>query len=89
MDIMDTLSQAPWWSAGILLRGVEYAEMAKACGLKGVKVGSVSELEEAVAVKRKWMERGWNVRHPFFQPFSNIFNMFSRGFGGEIGWHYG
>jgi TPP-dependent trihydroxycyclohexane-1,2-dione (THcHDO) dehydratase len=40
---------------------VEYAEMAKACGLKGVKVGSVAELEEAVAVKRKWMERGWNV----------------------------
>jgi hypothetical protein len=76
MDIMDTLSQAPWWTAGILLRGVEYAEMAKACGLKGVKVGSVAELEEAVAVKRKWMERGWNMRHPFFQPFSTIFNHF-------------
>lgn len=28
-------------------RGVEYAEMAKACGLKGVKVSSVQELEEA------------------------------------------
>ena len=62
--------------------------MAKACGLKGVKVGSVAELEEAVAVKRKWMERGWNMRHPFFQPLSTIFNLFSRDFG-EIGWHYG
>merc|ERR1711988_1119596 len=29
--------------------GVEYAEVAKACGLKGVKVSTSEELEEAVA----------------------------------------
>jgi len=31
-----------------LNKGVEYAEMARACGLKGVKVGTVAELEEAL-----------------------------------------
>merc|ERR1719390_558441 len=32
-----------------LNRGVEYAEVAKACGLKGSKVETVSELEKALA----------------------------------------
>eukprot|EP00913_Durusdinium_trenchii_P018854 g17717.t1 len=31
-----------------LNKGVEYAEMAKACGLKGVKVATVEELEQAL-----------------------------------------
>merc|ERR1712232_1552695 len=32
-----------------LHRGVEYAEMAKACGLRGIKVATAEELEKALA----------------------------------------
>ena len=38
--------------------------MARACGLKGVKVGSVAELEEAEhpsGICHEWIESGWNL----------------------------
>ena len=51
-------------------RGVEYAEMARACGLKGVKVQSVEQLEQA---GQPWREGGLKGEGQTWQGIPSVF----------------